>query len=64
MTDRFEQEIGLVKYFQTTESQRQGRVIGEDEALNLFISEGYAARYADVYSDEISMEKLKEKLFG
>lgn len=61
-SDYIQKEVMLMKYYRMRVASLTGEDIGRDEAAKQF-TEQYAKRYEEVYSEGISQEDLRIKLF-
>lgn len=53
--------IEVYKYKLETESKKE---VGWQESLRLWIENGMAQKYAEVFDDKVSVKEMKRRLFG
>jgi hypothetical protein len=58
MRDYILEQYKCVEKFKFEESKHVDRDIGWEEAMKLWIQRGFAKRYAEVYSDSLSFNRL------
>lgn len=64
MSDRVLEQHKLVEVFKYIKGERLGRDISWNKAYMLWVEEGYAKRFAEVYSDEKTFRQMKKELFN
>lgn len=61
MSDRVLEQHKLVEYFVYTQIRQE---ISWDEAYNLWITQGHAKKFAEIYSPDKTYKQMREEMFG
>jgi hypothetical protein len=60
--DRLIMQIALIDKFKYERSEKTGKDIGWEKAFNLFVDEGFAKKFADLWNEDETINSLWKKM--
>lgn len=57
-------QLKLVEIYKYTESEKEKHDIGWHQAMTRFVDNGYAAKFAEIYRENITVDEIKKLVFS